>query len=266
MSSKVTNPRCVWCKATASFFYVSDCSSIPLVTCSVAQDSTLPSSSKQTRSEAKHARTRTHKKGTVLFCLAHKHTAKRPDTYSHSSTKQPLIHHPIQALSNHKSMHQFHGHKLIVVFIGLCHQVKDYAYESLGNLQHLNLLKLTSTKYDSKIGHFYQLAIHPIQVLFNHIHAPISWLQIILIFIGTMPLGQQLCMNHLGLQHLNLLQLASTKFDQKIGRFYQLATHPIQVLFNHVHASISWLQIIFIGLCLQVKDYAFTWVYNTLIC
>ncbi len=76
--------------------------------------------SKQTRSEAKHARTQTHTKG-------------QSNSVWHTNTQQsvliPIHTHPQNSPSSIipsryypiTSMHQFHGHKLIVVFIGLCH-------------------------------------------------------------------------------------------------------------------------------------------------
>jgi hypothetical protein len=58
MSSKVTNPRCVWCEATASFFYVSDCSSILLLRAALQRIRRYPRQA--SKPEAKRS-TRAHK-------------------------------------------------------------------------------------------------------------------------------------------------------------------------------------------------------------
>jgi hypothetical protein len=148
MSSKVTNPRCVWCKATASFFYVSDCSSILL----------LPAALHGIRRYPRQASKPEAKRST----RAHKHTHTKGQSYSvwHTNTQQsvliPIHTHPQNSPSS----------------------------------------IIPSRYYPS-----------------NHVHAPISWPQINCCFYWAMPLGQGLCMNHLGLQHLNLLKLTLTKYD-----------------------------------------------------
>jgi hypothetical protein len=169
MSSKVTNPRCVWCKATASFFYVSDCSSILLLRGALHRIRRYPrQASKQTRSEAR-AHTNTHKRA-VLFCLAHKHTAKRPGTYSHSSTKNspssiiPSRYYPIT------SMHQFHSHKFNCCFYWGYAIRSRIMHESLGFCNTLiNLLKLTSTQIWLEKNRSFLLARHPSHVRYYSI-------------------------------------------------------------------------------------------------
>jgi hypothetical protein len=148
--------------AAASSCYVERCTGFDVT---LVKQASKPEAK---RSEAR-AHTNTHKRA-VLFCLAHKHTAKRPGTYSHSSTKNspssiiPSRYYPIT------SMHQFHSHKFNCCFYWGYAIRSRIMHESLGFCNTLiNLLKLTSTQIWFFLKRSFLLARHPSHVRYYSI-------------------------------------------------------------------------------------------------